>query len=322
MVFCFWARVTPSAGRGIRADPPPESRTITRSSTPTPFRRESIRRAPAIPEMNTVRKHLSRIKGGQLARLIAPARVLTLILSDVPGNALDTIASGPVSPDSTTYREAVEILRRYRLWQDLPGAVRRHLIRGHRGAIPETSKPGDPVFEKVQHVIIGDNRVALRSAAAVARALGMRTRVLTGCLKGEAREVAQVFTSMARELHRGRKRSAPICLLASGETTVTVRGKGLGGRCQEFALSAALGISGLPRTVAAAFGTDGADGPTDAAGAYVGENTVSRARAYGLDPMKALQDNDSFSFFKALGQHIRTGPTRTNVNDLYLLIAY
>lgn len=279
-----------------------------------------LRSGATIHEMNVVRKHLSQVKGGRLMAHTGPASVLTLILSDVLGNSLDTIASGPTFPDPSTYGEAILILKKYHLWRDLPRPVRKHLIKGHQGLIEETLKPGNPAFSKVRHVIIGDHRVALKAAVQAARASGHRARILTSDLKGEAREAARAFASLARQLYK-RSRGAPhkTCLLASGETTVTVRGKGRGGRCQEFVLAAAMEISGLPRTVVAAFGTDGTDGPTDAAGAYADENTVHKAIQQGLDPVKTLHHHNSFPFFKALGQLIITGPTRTNLNDIYMM---
>ena len=279
-----------------------------------------LRSGATINEINVVRKHLSRVKGGRLLLHAAPARVLTLILSDVLGNSLDTIASGPTFPDPSTYGDAVQILKKYRLWQNLPKPVRNHLIRGDQGLIEETLKIGNPIFKKVHHLIIGDHSVALKAAVQAARAANYRTHILTPYLKGEAREAAQAFTSFAHQLHK-RSRGTPdrTCLLASGETTVTVQGHGKGGRCQEFVLAAALNIIGLPKTVVTAFGTDGTDGPTDAAGAYADENTFDKAVQQGLDPVKALHDHNSFPFFKALSQLIVTGPTRTNLNDLYML---
>jgi glycerate-2-kinase len=260
------------------------------------------------------------VKGGRLLLHAIPAQVLTLILSDVLGNSLDTIASGPTVPDPSTYGDAIRILKKYRLWQDLPTPVRNHLIRGHQGLTEETLKTGNPAFKKVRHLIVGDNRVALKAAAQAARASGYQTQILTPHLKGEVREAARAFGSFAHQLHKKRHgRPSKTCLLASGETTVTVRGKGKGGRCQEFALATALKIKGLPGTVVAAFGTDGTDGPTDAAGAYADENTVHKAIQLGLDPLKTLHDHNSFPFFKTLGKLIITGPTRTNLNDLYML---
>ncbi len=297
---------------------PVEGVTLTQKQRTTQL---LLRSGATINEINVVRKHLSQVKGGRLLLHTASAHVLTLILSDVPGNSLDTIASGPTFPDASTYGTAIRILKKYCLWQDLPKPVKNHLIRGHQGLIEETLKPGNPVFKKVRHLIIGDNRVVLKAAARAARASGYRTRILTPHLKGEAREVARMFGSFAHQLHKKRRHGTPYrtCLLASGETTVTIRGNGKGGRCQEFALAAALKIVGLPRTVVAAFGTDGTDGPTDAAGAYTDGSTIHKAIQHGLDPVKALHDHDSFPFFKALGQLIITGPTHTNLNDLYIL---
>ena len=207
--------------------------------------------------------------------------------------------------------------------QNFPGPAHRHLVLGNRGGVSETPKPGDPAFERVQNLIIGDNQVPLKAAAETARSAGFRTQILTSFLKGEAREVGRVFGSIAREFRQGSQRPrGKTCLLSSGETTVTVQGKGKGGRCQEFVLAAAIEIAGLPRTVVAAFGTDGTDGPTEAAGAYADGNTVHQATLQGLEPTKSLHDNDSFPFFKALKRLIITGPTLTNLNDLYLLITY
>jgi glycerate-2-kinase len=282
-----------------------------------------LRSGARINEINVIRKHLSQVKGGRLLLHAASAQVLTLILSDVLGNPMDTIASGPTFPDPSTYAEAIQILKKYQLWNRLPGAVSKHLIRGQRGIENETLKPGNPVFKNVQHLIIGDNRVALMAAAQAARAAGFKTHILTSYLKGEAREVACVLGSIARELYQGMKRSrGKACLLASGETTVTVTGNGQGGRCQEFVLAAAFEIAGLPSTLVAAFGTDGTDGPTDAAGAYADGATVWKAIRKGLNPVKALHDHNSFPFFKTLGQHIITGPTGTNLNDLYLFFIH
>lgn len=282
-----------------------------------------LRSGATIHEINAVRKHLSRVKGGWLVSHAAPARVLTLILSDVPGNPLDTIASGPTTPDASTYQDAIDILKRYHIWSRVPGPVRRHLVRGRQGLVPETPKSGDPIFRKVQNLVIGDNRLALKAAVKAAREAGFQTRVLTSYLKGEAREVARVFGAIAKELRSGqRQHRQKRCVLASGETTVTVRGNGRGGRCQEFALAAAMEITGLPGTMVAAFGTDGTDGPTEAAGAYADGDTLKKATRMGLTPVKALKENNAFPFFKALNQLIITGPTRTNVNDLYLLLTW
>jgi hydroxypyruvate reductase len=280
-----------------------------------------LKSGASINEINVVRKHLSQIKGGRLLMHAVPASVLTLILSDVLKNPLDIIASGPTAPDPSSYGEAIQILKKYRLWYKLPAPVRRHLHQGQRGMVKETPKPGNSVFKKVHHLIVGDNRVALKAAVQAAKAAGFKTYILTAYLQGEAREMAKLFGSIAHKLHEGpRQSTTKICLLASGETTVTVRGNGLGGRCQEFTLAAALEIAGLPHTTVAAFGTDGTDGPTNAAGAYADGVTTQRAIRRGLSPAKALEHHDAFPFFKTLGQLIMTGPTGTNLNDIYLLL--
>ncbi|MDR7574434.1 MAG: glycerate kinase, partial [Armatimonadota bacterium] len=280
-----------------------------------------LRSGATIEEINAVRKHLSRIKGGRLAEVAAPAQVAVLILSDVLGNPPDAIASGPAAPDPTTYAQALEVLRKYGLEEKVPPEALEVLRRGARGERPETPKPGHPVFRRVHTVIVGSNEHAARAAAAAARRRGYRPLLLTTFLEGEAREAARVFAAVARSVQeQGVPLRPPACLLAGGETTVTVRGPGRGGRCQEFALAAAHAIRGRPRLLIGAFGTDGTDGPTDAAGAMADGTTVERARRVGLDPAAALAANDAYPFFSALGDLIVTGPTRTNVNDLYVAL--
>lgn len=280
-----------------------------------------LRSGATIQEINTVRKHLSRIKGGRLAEAAAPAQVAVLVLSDVLGNPLDAIASGPAVPDPTTFGDSLEIIRRYGLEARIPQAALDYLRRGAWGEVPETPKPGDPVFARVHTVVIGSNEHAARAAVAEARARGYRTLLLTTFLEGEAREAARVLAAVARSVQEaGVPLAPPACIVAGGETTVTVRGQGKGGRCQEFALSAARAIRGRARMVIAAFGTDGTDGPTDAAGAIADGTTIERALASGLDPAEALDRNDAYPFFSALGDLIVTGPTRTNVNDLYVTL--
>lgn len=281
-----------------------------------------LRSGATITEVNAVRKHLSRVKGGHLARLAAPARVVTLILSDVIGNPLDAIASGPTVPDPTTFADALTIADRYGLRAALPAAVRAHLERGAAGGEPETPKPGDAVFAATQAVIIGDIALAAGAAAERAVALGYQVRLCGTTAQGEAREIGARFGALLREAReRARPARRSLCLVMGGETTVTVRGRGRGGRNQEVALGAAGPIAGLPATLVAAFGTDGIDGPTDAAGAVVDGETLGRARARGLDPAAALADNDAYPFFEALDDLIITGPTHTNVNDLWLGLA-
>jgi glycerate 2-kinase len=267
-----------------------------------------------IRELNTVRKHLSLLKGGQLARAAAPATVLTLALSDVIGNALDVIGSGPTAPDPSTFGDALAILDRFGLRGRVAASVRERLEAGAGGAVAETPKPGDALFDRVGHVIVGDNAVVVDRAAEQARALGYAPVVVTRALAGEAREVAGDFVAhRATIAPRG-------CVIAGGETTVTVRGAGRGGRCQEFALAGALALEGVPNATVLAAGTDGTDGPTDAAGAIADGRTVGRSRALGIDPRAALAQNDAHRFFNALGDLIVTGPTGTNLLDLYLLV--
>ncbi|MDR7417157.1 MAG: glycerate kinase [Armatimonadota bacterium] len=280
-----------------------------------------LRGGATIGELNTVRKHLSAVKGGWLAKAAHPATVVVLVLSDVLGDRLDAIASGPFAPDPTTYRDALEILERYGLLDEVPTAVRRHLERGGAGEVPETPKPGDPAFERVHTVIVGNVARAAEAAAAQALALGYHTSILTTYLEGEAREVGRVVAAMALEERRAaRPLPLPACLVLGGETTVTVRGMGKGGRNQELALSAALALEGVRGVLVVSFATDGTDGPTDAAGGVVDGATVFRARACGRDPRQHLARNDAYPCLDAVGGLLRTGPTGTNVNDLVLVL--
>lgn len=275
-----------------------------------------------IEEINAVRKHCSRIKGGQMARALFPARSLTLILSDVIGDPLDAIASGPTVPDTTTYGEALEVLRRYRVEDRIPVNILRHLERGARGEIPETPKTGDPCFATAHHCIVGNNFQSLLAARDRAARLGFQALLLTTALKGESREVAKVLAALLLEMRRsGHPLSPPACLLLGGETTVTVRGKGKGGRSQELVLAGAIAIADGRDLVIFSAGTDGIDGPTDAAGAVADGDTWARAKEVGLDPLRALEENDAYHFFEGLGDLIKTGPTMTNVMDVILLLA-
>ncbi|MGH6689549.1 MAG: glycerate kinase type-2 family protein [Gammaproteobacteria bacterium] len=267
-----------------------------------------------IGELNAVRKHLSLLKGGQLARAASPARILTLLLSDVLGDPLDVIASGPTAPDPTTFGEALDVLARRGVLDRVAPSVRHRLEEGARGDIPETPKPGDPLFSRVTHVVIGNNRLVVDAAAKAAEGLGYRPRIATAALEGEAREAGPALLVQARSS------SPPSCLIAGGETTVTVRGRGRGGRCQELALAAALALHADDAFTVLAAGTDGTDGPTDAAGAVVDAATVQRGRELGLDPERALADNDAYGFLSATGDIIITGPTHTNLLDLYLVL--
>ena len=279
-----------------------------------------LRCGATIREINTVRKHLSRIKGGRLAEL-TEATVVTLILSDVLGDDLSAIASGPTAPDPTTYQDAVAILKRYRIWQAVPQRVRRHLDRGCQGLASETPKPGSSLFRRVRHHIVGNNATAVMAATRAAREAGLRTLVHTLALTGEAREAGQRFGAMARNIVcAGKPLQRPCCVVAGGETTVTVTGKGTGGRAQEFAAAAALEIAGLAKVWVVAIGTDGTDGPTDAAGAVVDGDTVARAQRLSVDLKGALKRHNTYPALKRLHQLILTGPTGTNVNDLYLIL--
>lgn len=267
-----------------------------------------------INELNAVRKHLSRFKGGLLARAAWPATVLTLALSDVIGDPLDVIASGPTAPDSTTYAEALDVLERRGVVDRAPTSILDRLRAGARGELPETPKRGDRVFERVTNLVIGNNALVVDAAAAEAERLGYRPHVLTRALQGEARDVARELLGRARAM------PGPACLIAGGETTVTVRGSGRGGRCQEFALAAALQLAAGEDLVVLAAGTDGTDGPTDAAGGIVDAGTVARGRRAGLEAARTLVDNDAHAFLTAVGDSVVTGPTNTNLLDLYLVL--
>jgi hydroxypyruvate reductase len=274
----------------------------------------------AIGDINAVRKHCSLLKGGQLARAAA-ARTHALVLSDVIGDPLDVIASGPTVPDASTFADALAVLDRFDIRRRTPARVVDRLERGVRGEIPETPKPGDPVFARVSAEVIANNALVVDAAADEARRLGLRPHVLTRAMAGEARTAAAALVALAREVRTGQGPVAPpACLIAGGEVTVTVRGRGTGGRCQELALAAALGLEGAPGVALLAAGTDGTDGPTDAAGAVVDGRTAARARALGLDPRARLDDNDSHAALAGTGDLVVTGPTATNLLDLYLVV--
>lgn len=274
-----------------------------------------------IHEINAVRKHISWLKGGQLARLAYPATVLTLLLSDVIGDDLDVIGSGPTAPDASTFASALAVLDKYGLADRVPASVTERLRRGARGELAETPKPVDPLFRGVRNLIVGSGALAIQAAAAKARELGLRPLVLSTSIEGETREVARVHAAIAREvIARGRPARPPLCLISGGETTVTLRGGGLGGRNQEFVLAAAMELAGAPNVVILSGGTDGTDGPTDAAGAIADGRTVSRARAAGMEAARFLADNNSYHFFEPLGDLLITGPTNTNVMDVRLIL--
>lgn len=279
-----------------------------------------LRSGASIHEINTIRKHLDLFKGGGLLRYIDPARSLHLILSDVIGNDLSVIASGPTSPDPTTFNDAIDTLRKYDLWEKAPDTIRDVLSKGQEGKIRETIKIDDPLLEKTNNQIIGSLLIAANAAMQEAESLGFHTEIYDLTMAGEARvngmEFAQYIKCRKMEMSGSK---TPICIIAGGETTVTVTGEGIGGRNQELALGAALKLSGVDGVHFFTLATDGEDGPTDAAGAYVDGQTIQRAQQLGLDPLEYLQNNDAYNFFRQTGELIITGPTGTNVNDLVFI---
>jgi glycerate-2-kinase len=273
-----------------------------------------------INELNTVRKHLSSVKGGQLARLAFPAQVISLMISDVPGDRLDVIASGPAVADPTTFKDAWAVLERFRLTEKAPPAVRLRLEQGRAGAAPETPKPGDPVFARVESVIAARNSDALSAAAAAARSMGLEVNIRGEAVAGEAREAGRQLAREALRVRSNLHTGQRVCLLSGGETTVTVLGSGRGGRNQELALSFALEIDGTPGISLLSAGTDGIDGPTDAAGAMVDGETVSLARRAGLNPLSHLAANDVYPLLDRCGALLKSGPTGTNVMDVQVIL--
>jgi hydroxypyruvate reductase len=275
----------------------------------------------SIHEINTVRKHLSRVKGGGLAHAAHPATLVSLILSDVIGDDLDTIASGPTVPDSTTFHQAGQILERYGIWDQVPGSVRMYVKKGVKGEIAETPKPGDPSFQRDAWELVGTNLQALKAARKEAERLGYGTMILSGMMEGETREVAKAHAAIAKEVLNSENPIAPpACVLSGGETTVTLQGDGKGGRNTEFALASAIALEGVEHVIVLSGGTDGTDGLTDAAGAFADGKTVVRARQGELDPTDYIRRNDSYTFFETLGGLVITGPTRTNVMDVCVML--
>lgn len=280
----------------------------------------------SIDEINTLRKHLEQLKGGQLARLSAPAHVLSLVLSDVVGSPLDVIASGPTVADHSTWADAWRIVERYRLEPALPAAVIERLRAGRAGRVPDTVKDDEPALARSHTVIVADNAQAAQAACACAEAQGFHARVLTTFLEGEAQVAAGFAVALGREVMvHGRPAPAPACLILGGETTVTLTDSGRGGRNQELALAAALHLARAPEgpsLVVASLATDGSDGPTDAAGGLVDVDSVARGRAAGLDAAAHLAGHNAYPFLQAAGDLLRTGPTQTNVNDLVFVFAF
>ncbi len=313
LVFCLI-----SGGGSALLPSPVEGLTMEDKQSTTQILLES---GATIHEINAVRKHISRVKGGRLARLAYPSPLISLILSDVIGDNLDSIASGPTVPDNTTFSDCLRVLEKYNIRDKIPPPVLDHLERGARGEIEETPKPDDPAFKQTQNLIIGSNILAVTAAKAKADELGYNSLILSTFIEGETKDVAKVHAAIAKEIMtRDFPISRPACVISGGETTVTIRGKGLGGRNQEFALAAAIDIDGWKEVVILSGGTDGTDGPTDAAGAIVDGSTVSRSESLEMDPEHYLRDNDSYHFFQKLDDLLITGPTFTNVMDLRLVM--
>ena len=286
-----------------------------------PFFGQLLASGADIAEMNTVRKHLSVVKGGNLARVAFPARVVSLVLSDVIGDPLDVIASGPTVADPTTFADALRIVGKYGLTERAPAALLAHLQKGLRGEVPETPKTSDAALAKTTNYLVGSNRIALEAALAEARRQGFHPRIMTDCIAGEAREVAGEVVREAKRVASDATAPKPACLLWGGETTVTLSGAGgLGGRNQELALAAALLLENEPGITVLSGGTDGTDGPTDAAGAVVNGATAPAARDQGIVPEDYLAAHDAYHFFRKAGGHLVTGPTLTNVMDIIIVL--
>ncbi len=270
----------------------------------------------SIHEINAVRKHLSAIKGGQLARIAAPAHVLSLILSDVVGDDLDVIGSGPTAPDESTFESAYAVLEKYELRDRVPARVRERLRNGAQ----ETPKDTDPLFENVENIIVGSNQKSLESAARAAKDMGYKTLILSSSIEGETRDIARMHAAIARQIRvHGQPVRPPVCVISGGETTVSMRNgdEGKGGRNQEFALVAAMEVAGLEDVLILSAGTDGSDGPTDAAGALADGTSLTRGT---LSALEALEDHNAYPFFAELGDLVTTGSTGTNVMDLHLIL--
>ncbi len=272
-----------------------------------------------ITDLNAVRKHLSKVKGGRLAEIAWPSKVISLMISDVIGDKLDVIASGPTAPDSSTYKDALGVINKYGLSESAPPRVMDLLNSGAGGKVNDTPKEQDPVFEKVQNIIIGSNGIAIEAAKNEAEVLGLQTEILSTEIAGDAGVVGKWLAEKAKgrkaQRHKGSK-----CYISGGETTVRVKGKGKGGRNMELALSFAIEIEGDEGITLLSAGTDGTDGPTDAAGAVVDGETISEARKLGLDPGEYLTNNDSYNFFKKIDALLITGPTGTNVMDVQIMV--
>jgi hydroxypyruvate reductase len=271
-----------------------------------------------INEINCLRKHCSAVKGGQLAKAVAPATLITLVLSDVVGSPLDVIASGPTVPDSSSWQDAWSIVEKYGLINSLPAAISARLQRGLAGELPDTPQPGHPLFELGQTVVIADNRVAAEAALAEARQMGLNSLLLSTYIEGEASEVAKVAVALGREIQSsGQPVAAPACLILGGETTVNLGTEpGKGGRNQELALAAAVALAGEEKITVVSLATDGTDGPTDSAGGIGDGKTIERGMLFGMSAADYLRRHDAYPYLLASADLLRTGPTQTNVNDL------
>ncbi len=297
---------------------PPEGITLDEKRETTSL---LLKSGASIHEMNAVRKHLSLVKGGNLARAAYPATVISMMISDVVGDNPDVIASGPFVPDDSSFPATLDILKKYKIDDRVPRPVLDHLRAGAQGKIEETPKRGDPIFEKVTSVIIASNIIALKAARDEAKRRGYNTVILSSLIEGETRDAAFLHTAIAREtVASGNPAPAPACIISGGETTVTVKGKGLGGRNMEFAIHSAVFLEGETRIVIASVGTDGTDGPTDAAGAFADGSTRRNADGRGLDISRFIENSDSYNFFKQTGDLVITGPTNTNVMDIRIMM--
>lgn len=279
-----------------------------------------VRCGADIMEINTVRKHLSEIKGGQLAKRVWPASLVSIMISDVSGNKPDVIASGPTVPDTTTFHDAWKVLEKYHLTGDVTMGIKEMLLSGVEGKRPETPKPGDSIFDRTSNILAGTNEIALIAAQDAAADSGYNARIVTDNLTGDSENAAQMITETALSFRDNTECLKPLCLLYGGETTLKVTGPGLGGRNQHLALAAAIKLANHPGITVLSAGTDGNDGPTDAAGAVVDSSTIQAAKSSGIDPEIHLREFDSYSFFRKAGGHIITGPTYTNVMDLVVVL--
>ncbi len=273
-----------------------------------------------ITELNSLRKHLSKVKGGRLAEIAHPAEIISLMISDVIGDKLDVIASGPTAPDSSTYQDALDVVNNYGLAEKTPTSVMELFKRGVEGSVPDTPKKGNPVFENVQNLIVGSNQIAIEAARKKASELGFETQVLSTEVEGDVEGVAKWLAGKTREELSVSQDGKKTCLISGGEPTVIVKGKGKGGRNTELALRFAMEIEGVEGVTMLSAGTDGTDGPTDAAGAVVDGQTIGKAKALGINPQEYLDNNDSYNFFKKINSLVITGPTGTNVMDVHIVL--